>query len=282
MVKTTFYLIDNKTHLHVGSGDSNYGVIDKLIQRDPSDGLPCIFASSLKGALREFFEENLGLKPEANDIFGRAESGGAKTIKGTHIFHDGYLLAIPLRSNARPYYSATCPMVLNRLKEMASLFNAKLDATLIAEINLLIGDGYVKENRMVVFGQKHDNLKIEDFESGDIDLKNDALPGLQKILGENIVLMHDTNFKESCNDYNLPVIARNNLENGESKNLWYEQIIPRESRFFFPVNWYKIKNEKNDDLAGNINGRFVQIGANATVGYGVCKVSADILTLQSL
>ena len=70
-----------------------------------------------------------------------------------------------------------------------------------------------------------------------------------------------------CSDDNLPIIARNVLENGESKNLWYEQVLPAETVL------YTIIQEKNDDLLNAIvgDGKLVQIGANATIGYGYCK-----------
>jgi len=68
-----------------------------------------------------------------------------------------------------------------------------------------------------------------------------------------------------CSDDNLPIIARNVLDNGESKNLWYEQVLPAETVL------YTIIQEKGDDLAKALDGNIVQIGANATIGYGYCK-----------
>ena len=68
-----------------------------------------------------------------------------------------------------------------------------------------------------------------------------------------------------CSDDNLPIIARNVLDNGESKNLWYEQVLPAETVL------YTIIQEKSDDLAKALDGKIVQIGANATIGYGYCK-----------
>ena len=68
-----------------------------------------------------------------------------------------------------------------------------------------------------------------------------------------------------CNDDNLPIIARNVLDNGESKNLWYEQVLPAETVL------YTIIQEKGDVLAKALDGQIVQIGANATIGYGYCK-----------
>ena len=68
-----------------------------------------------------------------------------------------------------------------------------------------------------------------------------------------------------CSDDNLPIIARNVLDNGESKNLWYEQVLPAETVL------YTIIQEKGDELAKALDGQIVQIGANATIGYGYCK-----------
>lgn len=75
----------------------------------------------------------------------------------------------------------------------------------------------------------------------------------------------DEKFKELCDDENLPIIARNKLENGESKNLWYEQVLPAESVL------YTVILTDNDKLVKALNGKIVQIGANATIGYGYCK-----------
>ena len=72
-------------------------------------------------------------------------------------------------------------------------------------------------------------------------------------------------FEELCSDDNLPIIARNCLENGESTNLWYEQVLPAQS-----VLATIIQTNKADDLEA-LNGAIVQIGANATIGYGYCK-----------
>ena len=50
------FILNFQTNLHVGSGDANYGIIDKLVQREPSTNRPIIHSSSLKGALREYYE----------------------------------------------------------------------------------------------------------------------------------------------------------------------------------------------------------------------------------
>lgn len=72
-------------------------------------------------------------------------------------------------------------------------------------------------------------------------------------------------FESLCSDDNLPIIARNCLENGESSNLWYEQVLPAQS-----VLATVIQTNGPEDL-NELNGAIVQIGANATIGYGYCK-----------
>ena len=72
-------------------------------------------------------------------------------------------------------------------------------------------------------------------------------------------------FNSLCGDDNLPIIARNCLENGESTNLWYEQVLPSQSVLATIIQTY---NAEDLDI---LNGAIVQIGANATIGYGYCK-----------
>ena len=54
-LKTVAYMIRCLTNMHVGKGDATYEVVDKCVQRDVTTGVPCIYSSSLKGALRHFF-----------------------------------------------------------------------------------------------------------------------------------------------------------------------------------------------------------------------------------
>lgn len=87
----------------------------------------------------------------------------------------------------------------------------------------------------------------------------------QQLNNKNVVAVGVDEFNKMCRNDNLPIIARNVLENGESKNLWYEQVLPAETVL------YTIIQEKGDELAKALDGKIVQIGANATIGYGYCK-----------
>lgn len=79
------------------------------------------------------------------------------------------------------------------------------------------------------------------------------------------VITENEKLSAICSDDNLPIIARNVLDNGESKNLWYEQVLPAETVL------YTIIQEEGDVLAKALDGKIVQIGANATIGYGYCR-----------
>lgn len=268
MYTSNCFLIHCQTNLHAGSGDTNYGIIDKMIQRDSVTQLPCIYASSLKGALREYFEEG----PEhetteilASEIFGNKlgqENGVTDNSKGSTIFHEAQLIGLPVRSNLRPYFIATSKDTLENWMTRLGLLGIKLPA-LRSEITALPS---VSIDNPKVIGAPIANLEIEDFEN--VASQEAKVIELAKYLGSNILLMHSDNFKEICSDYNLPVIARNNLENGESKNLWYEQIVPHQSRFVF----YTV-NIGADIFAPTIHGKTIQIGANSSLGYGFCTIS---------
>ena len=83
------------------------------------------------------------------------------------------------------------------------------------------------------------------------------------------IIPHDE-FCDLCSDNNLPIIARNVLDNGESKNLWYEQVVPAETIFYTLID-----NNGDDKLFGKIGAEntLIQIGADATIGYGYCQFS---------
>lgn len=248
-----------QSNLHAGAGSSNYGVIDNLVQRDVSDQYPCVFASSLKGAFREHYEEVLKKNaPETEAIFGGTEK------KGGYIFSDAHLLALPVRSNQRAYFMATCPALLQKFLDVVTkdygLSNPIITA-LTAEVELIKRVSALPK----IIGQPIQNLKIEDFNNVGNDVVN--IPKFKALLGNDIVLLSNDDMQYQCSDYALPVLARNCLDNGQSTNLWYEQIIPRKTVFYF------LAENMTSNHTFDIGNKPVQVGGNATVGYGRCQIS---------
>ena len=78
---------------------------------------------------------------------------------------------------------------------------------------------------------------------------------------------------------NLPVLARNHLDNGISQNLWYEEVVPHEAVFFTAVltDGTSSGDEALESFDQHITGEkgysLVQFGGNASVGYGLTKIS---------
>jgi len=260
---TKMYIIEAQSNLHVGSGEVNYGLIDNLIQRDAITTLPNINSSSLKGALREFFKE----ESFVSDVFGSdpKEDDIKKRKQGSARFFEANLLALPVRSNKRSYLMATSVDVVKRLINDLTVFGCENNESVLTALQ-----GFadcLKTKDAIVFDSTLNDACIED-----VDLKATYVqPGYDKIVaqlfGENIVLLSSEKFKMLCDDNHLPVIARNNLENGTSTNLWYEQVLPRYSRLYFMLKDGKQLEEK-------ITKELVQIGANASIGYGFCKIQS--------
>jgi CRISPR-associated protein Cmr4 len=98
-------------------------------------------------------------------------------------------------------------------------------------------------------------------------LQNQNIPENNNYIGNNVAIFSEDNFKEltKC----LPVIARNHLDNGKSTNLWYEEIVPRESRFYCIVGESDQYSEIFENIIGNGT---IQIGGNASIGYGFTKI----------
>lgn len=262
---SNLYLLIPQSNLHAGAGSSNYGVIDNLVQRDAIDQFPNVHASSLKGALKEFFEESLEPKTDSKLIF------GVEDAKGNCVFSEAHLLALPVRSNQKPYFMATSAYVLQKFLSISKEYGHTVDAGLEKDINDLKSLKPKNGESPVVINHSITNLRIEDFT--EFTSTQLTFSKLNKIIGDkiNIVLFSDDDFKYQCGDYALPVLARNHLDNGISKNLWYEQVVPRQACFYFFVDDYTDKNLFDESI--KTNNKLVQVGGNATVGYGRCKIT---------
>ena len=215
---TSVWLIIPQTNLHVGNESTVcFSVIDKAIQRDVTTGLPCINSSSLKGAIKEYFEHTKATN--IKEIFGSTKNNKGDSQKGSAIFFDAALLAIPEQKTGgdTPYKLAYNPNTIDAFVKKANLLEAGITDCDIIE-------------------------KLQNKEEVDYNT-----------------------FEQLCNNDNLPIIARNCLENGESVNLWYEQVLPSQS-----VLATVIQTNAKEDL-DCLNGKIVQIGANATLGYGYCR-----------
>ena len=243
---TTAWLIVAKTNLHVGNENtSNYGLIDKAIQRDAVTGLPCINSSSLKGAVNEYASQRMG--KTLTDIQRKAIFGvdkldkNSETCKGNTAFFDADILALPRPNDTSLYELVSSEAVLARYCKRLEAFNMNLTPSQLQE----------KIKSLLEVSQIVTTLPNGDTQT------TGCTPAFK--------LCSNKTFADYCSDYELPIIARNHLDNGKSANLWYEQVLPRETVFGTLIL------AADEILTDALSERIVQIGANATVGYGYCK-----------
>ena len=231
-MEAKLFKIEALSNLHVGSGEINYGLIDNLIQRDPITELPNINSSSLKGALREYFTHLQ--KTDDNN----------KKWTVNQIF-------------------GSAPKADDSQRKQGSVrfFEAELVAIPVRDDN----EPFILKTSDRIIA----NLKEKIIQFGictKADLSEDFL--IEKF-GSPIKLEHKE-FKNLCKDEELPVISRNNLENGQSTNLWYEQVLPKKSLLCFIVMG---EGDSFDAFSEKLDNAHVQIGANATIGYGYCLIT---------
>lgn len=228
------WLIIPQTNLHVGNESVvSFEVIDKAIQRDVTTGIPCINSSSLKGAIKEYLTTDIAQKTKNEGERKRELDEVIKPLFGS-VKSDK--LGDTQKGNA-VFFDA------NLLFIPQQCINGKVYQLAYSDE---IIDAFLQ--RVTVLGAKCTKEMIKE--------------KCEKV-SQTPVLEED--FKQLCSNDSLPIIARNCLDNGESVNLWYEQVLPSMS-----VLGTIIQTQETGDL-DILDGKIVQIGANATIGYGYCK-----------
>jgi len=281
MIEFTQIGLFAETHIHVGEGQ-NRGAIDLPVARGGHDGLPFIPGSSIKGALRADFNHDPKIRDE---IFGPetnppAETGAAEEAQqgaGAAIFTDAQLVLLPVRSNVKPFYYVTCPILLRRL---STHFEACGKEPLTVN----------SPGELEAWGSvKPDSLFLEDLR---IDVKkNDSVSNVaaaiehltdQSIPADSIIIASDRIFRWLAT-HALPVRARNKLNENKAVDgsaLWYEETLPPET--LLSCLWGKRKDlcakvGGTDDPVAYLLGKlipsqatagFLQVGGNETVGQG--------------
>ena len=277
------YIITAKTNMHVGSGEETYGLIDNRVQRDVLTNLPNINSSGLKGALREYFSQKFGERSQevieifGSDSFEKTEESdkpdeSKKHQAGKFRFFNANLLSIPVRSNVRPFFRATSPQVIEDLIDTLDTFGYDDTFELKQSLEQLLTLKLSKEAPLIFSGDEGVILEDSRIKAVSVDntkLDRTHLNKIEAVTGAPLAFMHNIDFNDMCSDFNLPLIARNKLEDGRSENLWHEQVVPRETKFYFFV----LKpTDSNHNLLFS-SGEPVQIGANASIGYGFCHIN---------
>ncbi|MEM5777458.1 MAG: type III-B CRISPR module RAMP protein Cmr4 [Candidatus Aenigmatarchaeota archaeon] len=285
------FIIETLSNMHVGSGETHFGVVDNLIQRHPVTRIPIIHASGIKGSMREYFESYSSFSlDEIVQLFGGkvdielSDRGSSLDFSPGHlIFFEAQMLTIPLRASENVYYDSTSiPLLMEYLEYLNDFFNAE-------EKTKVLNDWFSSmeqelKNKDFVYFYGSDNLEIEDFTEGKKLIVNNgniktALNDLCKIEINKLAIFNKDIFTRICTD-SIPVIARNQIkEDGTSGNLFYEEILPRKTKLFFMIGFDNYLNSNDHSILKNKfiqnitkENNIYQFGANFSVGYGFSKL----------
>ncbi len=278
MFEYHFFLLTTRSYTHVGQGAAESAVIDSLIQREQPYNIPVIYASSLKGAIRDHYEFILDKKDEADFLFGSQEPEqlelNGKTTKTMYQaivnFFDARLLFLPVGALAKySYYYATSPYVLNRFAEMYKQITGidyQLQLELPSKIETFIS--YAKDKNELtpwIEGIQGNNIHK------DKEFLNQKLFGIKK---DKMAIFNDELFFALCRDC-IPVLEHNKLDDyGISENKFNEEVLPYDTKMWFFISFPDtLKNDPTiTTLITKLPDKYIQIGANASLGQGICEI----------
>lgn len=294
-----------ETSLHAGSG-SDLGIVDLPIQRERHTSFPKIEASSLKGSIRERFEQALDIKNDKNNknnlekTFGPdSDTKDADTFAGALGFTDARLLLFPVKSMKGVFAWVTCPRILGQFQKDFSLLDESLitvptgDNLMAKENDLKVNDDKVILEEYTFSLTPNEDVKNFGEKLGELIFgKNTTYDYWQNHLERNIVILSDDDFKDFVN-LSTEVITRTKINNEtgtvEDGALFTEEYLPQESIMYSLVlaspifkgkgdERNSLSNEKysaadvmsffNNTLNNSCNNR-IQTGGNATLGKGL-------------
>ena len=215
-----------------------------------------------------------GVETTKNDQQLRAKQSVPVNGAGKYRFFDATLLTMPIRSNRRPFFRTTCPAIMGQLRDILQHLQVSLKGQTQLEALAQLQGEFARHYEVAI---KQDIL-LEDAEPA-ASPGREATDQLLDLTGSPLAVVDDMQFGTLCDDNHLPVVARNSLEDGRSTNLWYEQIVPRQSIFYTLIMVPEVEGNHFEDFHKLLIGpQLKQIGANASIGYGFCQFESISLT----
>ncbi|MDW8106651.1 MAG: type III-B CRISPR module RAMP protein Cmr4 [Armatimonadota bacterium] len=300
-------LLHALTPVHVGTGQAVANV-DLPIAREKATGYPIIPASAFKGVLRDYFKfvkqqpdswliRAFGSEPPRSEQASSTETA-PQLESGDWAFTDLRILCLPVRSFYGTFAYVTCPLVLKRLLQVAKALGVK------APFSETVPD--VKDTKIVLANQDTlgregkvylEELDLEVGENGDVgkiakDLARclfgsstdeqgeSSEPNSQSKLAEQemftqrFAIVSNQIFdylSETATEIAARVRLDDNVKTVISGALWYEEAVPAESIFYGFVT--HVKPAGHQVPLNQLDSQMlVQIGGDATIGRGICKV----------
>ena len=297
-----------QTPMHVGSGN-DLGIIDLPIQREKETGFPKIEASSLKGSIRESFDEKFGQDDEnLNFAFGPINNNDS--YASALGFTDARILLFPVKSMRGVYAYITCEKVLHRFlldlnyAEIDDKFTIPQKNTVSTDSNLIIegkgGSENVSLEEYTFKINKDDKCtELGKWLSRNIVPEGELFNYMREKVKRDIIVVDDSDFRDFIN-LSTEVITRTKIDSKtgtvEDGALFTEEFLPAETVMYSlalasPIfadenkkpNMFKAEESKDKDKgkeeAQKVMDYFVknlkeviQIGGDATLGKGITRI----------
>ncbi|PIE66301.1 MAG: type III-B CRISPR module RAMP protein Cmr4 [Desulfobacterales bacterium] len=298
-MKMQIYFMQTRSGLHCGIGQG-LSDIDQPVARHSITGHPLVPGTTIKGVLREYFEEC-----NEQELFAAAFGGlkkGESDFASALAFTDSQLITLPARSYYGTYAHVSTPQILHFVKDEmiragfkdlpeipqfplsqetseyhaavsknSRLLRGKTKTLLLEELDLLVDVLSSKET------DKWGELLAK-------QLFPDDTEG-QKFFKEGFVLVDNDVLDFLC-ETALPVAAHNRInENGivEDGALWYEEYVPAEAVFLGAIYAENARGKgynhiSAEDLLKKFchHSLFLQIGGNATTGRGLVSITFSL------
>jgi len=274
--------------IHAGAGSADE-VVDLPIQRESASQWPCIYGSSMKGALRMAAEQCLA-QGSVVEIFG-PDTDEAHLHGGAMIVSDARLLMLPVRSMNGHFKRVTSPALLRRWqRDMARMGVPALSKLVVPAIE---NDQLISARAMkaaVVYLEEFDFSLQPDAEavaqlSDWAEAMAGYFPEYSDEIQQTLVLVSDHDFSNLCASA-IPVQTRIRLNN-DTKTvargaLWYEEYLAAETAMYCTLSCGTSRKDDGLSAAALMDqfgeGLFpaskgwLQVGGNETTGMGWFRV----------
>ena len=288
-----------ETSLHVGSG-SSFGVIDLPIQREKYTDFPMCAASSLKGAVREWFEikgkeKQDGItQDDINIIFGPEDGSDFASCVA---FGDARVLLFPVRSAKGVFAWITCPMVFSRFlielsragfKDIPKQPNedgGKIGVEDKTQVVLAGNKILLEESIFDISERMSGDMKgLGKWVSDNLFPKGDEYKFWRDSVASRLVVLPDddfTYFVKHSTEVNARVKLSDKKTTEDRGNLFYEENLPPESILYASIFASRPHGDGGKSLPDassattfikKLDGKRMQLGGDETVGRGIMNI----------
>lgn len=276
-MQTRIFHLQALSALHVGTGQG-IGIVDLPIARARATNLPLIPGSSLKGVLRDQWEDTL--KEKVNTVFGpyhQQESAFA----GAVAFGDAHLLILPIRSFAGTVAYATCPFILKQYQRDLNLDQLTIplserEAIVTTDTVLKLGTHVALEDLDLLINiQNNANTWAEYIAKA---LYPNSMDWQNAFKARFIILSDDTFsfLADTATEIRTRIRIERETRIVKDGALWTEENLPTDSVLWGVMGINKARDKTNLDAKSLSDAlptgeTAIQLGGKHTVGRGLCR-----------